>query len=428
MSHLSRHLYIGLAGLVMLGVFWPLASRALAQWDPATSDAENQAIAYSTTEPSDAVASLQRAIDGGTAVLQFEAQGGYLRSVLKTLHVPVNSQGLVFSRTSFLRELISPTRPRAVYFNNSTYVTWVPGGQVLEIASIDPMLGPIFYTLAQRPRAHPRFVRQTGACLQCHDSPSVSAGVPGLIMKSVHADSNGEPIASAGEYVTSDQSPMKERWGGWYVTGRLGAQAHMGSALGAQVETMRYLVSHSDVVALTVLAHQSHVQNLLTRVGYRVRMALYFDRQRNRDLGRAIDAVPDTTARLVENVTEPLVRAMLFVDEAPLAERISGTSGFAKTFATQGPRDGRGRSLFELDLTRRLLRYPCSYVIYSESFDALPVLAKNYIYRRLWAVLNSEDTSEGFAHLSRSDRTAIREILLATKRDFAASRAIHASR
>ncbi len=428
MSRLSRHLYIGLAGLVMLGVNWPLAPCALAQWVPVTSDAENQAIAYSTTEPSDAVASLQRAIDGHTAVLQFEAQGGYLRSVLKALQVPVNSQGLVFSRTSLQRELISPTRPRAVYFNDHVYVGWVPGGHVLEIASIDATLGPIFYTLDQQPRAHPRFERQTRACLQCHDSPSVTAGVPGLIMKSVFADSNGEPIAAAGEYVTSDQSPMKERWGGWYVTGRHGAQAHMGSAPGAQVETIRYLDSHSDVVALTVLAHQSHVQNLLTRVGYRVRMALYFDRQRNRDLGRAIDAVPDTTERLVENVTEPLVRAMLFVDEAPLVERISGTSGYARTFATQGPRDGRGRSLFELDLTRRLLRYPCSYLIYSESFDALPVLSKNYVYRRLWAVLNNEDTSEGFAHLSRSDRTAIRDILLATKRDFAAWRAIPASR
>ena len=423
MSQRPRWGSVSLGVLSVLGICWTPASAMLAQWLPAGSDAENQAIAYSTSEPADAVARLQRDLDAGVRALQFDADRGYLRSVLQALQVPVHSQGLVFSRTSFQRERISPARPRAVYFNRHMYVGWVPGSRVLEIASVDPTLGPVFYTLTQEATAHPRFQRQTQACLQCHDSPSVTEGVPGLIMKSVHVGSDGEPIAASGAHVTSDQTPMSRRWGGWYVTGTSGTQPHMGADLGARVETDLYLGAHSDLVALTVLAHQTHVQNLLTRVGYRTRMALFFDRQRNHELGRSRDHVPEATRRLIEDVAEPLVHAMLFAGEAPLSAPVAGTSTFAAEFADQGPHDRQGRSLYALDLTRRLLRYPCSYLIYSESFDALPAPAREHVYRRLNEVLSGADTSPAFAHLSRMDRTAILEILLDTKPAFAAWRA-----
>jgi len=255
--------------------------------------------------------------------------------------------------------------------------------------------------------------------VRCHDSPSVTGGVPGLIVKSVHADGRGEPIVSAGTHLTTDPSPVTQRWGGWYVSGAQGTQPHMGVGLPAWLD-IRYLTSHSDLVALTVLAHQTYIQNLLTLVGYRTRMALYFDRQRNQDLGRSNDYLPDATKRLIENVAEPLVRAMLFVGEASLAEPVSGTSSFSTAFAQQGPRDAEGRSLFELDLERRLMRYPCSYLIYSASFDALPVPAKAYVYRRLWDVLSADDSGDVFSHVSRLDRAAILEILRDTKPEFAA--------
>lgn len=418
MRTLSPRPYVGLV-LGVLAIYWAPVERALAQWVPASGDAENPAIAYSTTEPTDPVASLQRAIDAGTAVLQFDDQTGYLRSTLQALRVPVDSQGLVFSQTSFQRNIISPARPRAVYFNRDVYVGWVPDGHVLEIASLDPVLGPIFYTLSQQATRHPRFQRQTRACLQCHDSPSVTGGVPGLIVKSVHADGRGEPIASAKAHLTTDQSPVTQRWGGWYVSGAHGAQPHMGVGLPAWFDTP-YLASHSDLVALTVLAHQTHIQNLLTLVGYRTRMALFFDRQRNQDLGQSSDYLPDATRRLIENVAEPLVRAMLFVGEAVLGEPLPVTTGFSSAFARQRPRDAQGRSLFELDLKRRLMRHPCSYLIYSASFDALPAPAKAYIYRRLLEVLRGDDVGKVFAHLSRLDRAAILEILRDTKPEFAA--------
>ena len=448
MSRVSRRQQRLLTILCALGILFPKTGGAMFQWLGRTSDAENEAIRYSAGTPAEAIARLQAEIGAGRTELQFDAKGGYLNSVLRALKIPLASQTLVFSKTSFRRELISPQKPRALYFNHDVYVGWVPGGRVLEIASVDPKLGAVFYTLSQEKTAQPTFQRQTQACLQCHDSPSLTGDVPGLIMKSVYPDTDGEPIVSAGTFVTSDQSPMKERWGGWYVTGTHGAQVHMGNALvddsrdganlnltaGAnltdlrmRIDTQPYLSSHSDIVALMVLAHQNSLHNLMTRASYRTRMALHFDRQRNEESGRAADYASESTRSLVRSVAEPLVRAMLFVEEAPLLEPVSGSSGFSKEFSSQGPRDHRGRSLLELDLTTRLFRYPCSYLIYSASFDALPSLVKDYVYRRLWDVLSDEDTSDLFAHLSRSNRAAIREILLETKPDFAAWRTLRTS-
>ena len=425
--------------LCAFGMGWPYASATALQWGPLTTDAENDAIRYSTSTSFDAIARLQQQIDAGTTTLRFDATHGYLSSVLRELKVPVASQMLVFSKTSVQRERISPATPRAVYFNRDVYVGWVPGGTALEIASIDPNLGAVFYTLDQEQAAHPTFQRQTRKCLECHDSPSLTNGVPGLIVKSVHADSNGDPIASAGTFATTDRSPLNERWGGWYVTGTHGAQLHMGNVsaergakdvrlnlaaganltdLRSRIDVRRYLAQHSDIAALLVLEHQTHTHNLITLTAYRTRMALFFDRMRNEELRRGADDISDSTLDVIRNLAEPLIRTMLFVQAAPFVEPIAGTSGFAEQFSVQGPRDRRGRSLLQLDLTRRLLRYPCSYLIYSASFDALPAPAREYVYRRLWEVLSGEDTSEAFAHLSRADRTAILEILLDTKPAF----------
>ena len=86
----------------------------------------------------------------------------------------------------------------------------------------------------------------------------------------------------------------------------------------------------------------------------------------------------------------------------------------------RGPGDGAGRSLRQLSLDRRLLRYPCSYMIYSAAFDALPAVAKEAVYQRLWTVLSGGDAAARYASLSTSDRRAIIEILRATKVDLPA--------
>jgi hypothetical protein len=127
------------------------------------------------------------------------------------------------------------------------------------------------------------------------------------------------------------------------------------------------------------------------------------------DAGRPLDAVIDE-----------LVDYLLFVDEPPLPGPVEGPSAFARVFAAGGPRDSHGRSLRELDLRTRLMRYPCSYLIYSAPFDALPDVAKQAIYRRLWAVLSGDLSEARYERLSADDRRALIEILRDTKPDLPA--------
>jgi hypothetical protein len=420
MSRAARPRRLVITTAIALLFCVPITSDARRQWLRPLTDADNDAIRYSSETPFDAIAQLQQKIDSGTTTLQFETKGGYLRSLLRELAIPVASQVLVFSKTSSQRALISPHTPRAVYFGPDVYVGWVQNSHILEIASMDPKLGAVFYTLDQDARARPVFRRQTEKCLQCHDSLSLTAGVPGFIAQSVVADKEGEPIVSARRFTTNDRSPLKERWGGWYVTAAHDDQVHMGTAVPSHLNLKPYLSRHSDVTALLVLNHQTHVHNLITRANYRTRMALAFDRIRNKETGRPDDDVPDRTMRLVREVSEPLVEALLFAGEAPLTRSIAGTSGFAADFARDGPKDKAGRSLRDLDLTRRVFRYPCSYLIYSDAFDALPAVVKQYVFGRLREVLTGVDRHNTFKHLSLADRNAILGILLDTQPTFSA--------
>jgi hypothetical protein len=320
----------------------------------------------------------------------------------------------------------------------------VQGGPILEFASIDPKLGTIFYSLPQEQSAQPQFVREGSTCLVCHDSASITGGVPGLIMRSVLPDRYGYSMSTLRDGPTTDQMPLEQRWGGWYVTGTHGQQAHMGNVMApvlaheagnprtymdrvgverqpnvtdlrSRFDTEPYLTPHSDLAALMVFAHQTHVHNLITIAGYEARKALYEEELAGRTAG---DHLERTVAR-VQVAAEPLVRAMFFVKEAPIAGPLKGTSGFTEEFTALGPRDAKGRSLRDLDLERRLFKYPLSYLVYSESFDALPAVAKQYVYRRFREVLTGRDTS--MTHLSADDRQAILDILTATKPDFAAT-------
>ena len=182
---------------------------------------EQPPISYSKTQPSNVVAELQDRLARGDAHLAFDEATGYLRSVLDVLRVPVSSQTLVFSKTSLQQRHITPKNPRALYFNDEVYVGFVRGGDVLEISVADPTLGTVFYTLDQELNEHPTFVRQTDDCLICHGGPQ-TRGVPGHIVRSVYADRSGQPIFSAGSHRVDDSTPLADRWGGWYVSGRHG--------------------------------------------------------------------------------------------------------------------------------------------------------------------------------------------------------------
>ncbi len=405
---------------------------------PADVGADNEfdrpPISYSATSPDNRVSALQRKIDAGRFTLKHDDQQGYLASVLRGLDVPVESQVLVFSKTSMQIRHISPRTPRAIYFNDDVYVGFCRSGEVLEISVADPQLGTVFYTMFQEQTEEPKFERRGGHCLVCHSS-SRTGGVPGHVMRSLYVDSHGTPIMSAASRRVDDATPMEKRWGGWYVTGTHGSQTHLGNLfvagrrvfepvdnangqnvqeLDSRFEVGSYLSPHSDIVALMVLEHQILVHNLLTRTSFETRQALAKQESMNVKLGNPPDTRLESTTRRIQSVCEDLVEALLFVGEEKLAEPIVGTSGFTHTFPESGPRDRSGRSLRNLDLKTRLARYPCSYLVHSHAFNELPNEAKEYVWRRLWEVLSGKDPSEKFAHLSVDDRRAIVEILRET--------------
>jgi hypothetical protein len=187
--------------------------------------------------------------------------------------------------------------------------------------------------------------------------------------------------------------------------------------LHGRCEVAPYLSPHSDIVALMVLEHQAHLHNLITRANFHTRLALRDEAAMNRALGRPLDERLDSTLSRVKSVGEPLVKYLLFAEEAPLTDRVEGTSAFAAEFSARGPRDRQGRSLRDFDLEKRMFRYPLSYLIYSEAFDSLPDLARDYVYRRLWHILSGEDKTGKFGHLTDADRQAVMAILCETKPD-----------
>ena len=372
-------------------------------------------LAYASTEASGAVAELQRKIDGGMVKLAFQTTNGYLESLLRELRLAPSSQLLVASKTSPNRDLISPKNPRALYFNESVYIAYVPGAPLLELAATDARLGVVFYTLDQKPDVRPRLQRDN-RCLECHAS-SKTLNVPGFLVRSFLTRENGDVDVLSGLMV-NHRTPIADRWGGYYVTGTHGSQTHRGNLFGPEamahhvqdpssngniidlqgfLTLSNYPEGGSDIVALMVLEHQIHMQNLLTRI--------------------TASANESADNRVVYPQIEAALHYLLFLEEAPLRGSIRGTSKFAHLFAQHGPKDAAGRSLREFNLQTRLFKNPCSYLIYSPSFDALPIQAKKHFYRRLWEILSGEDTSPEYQNLSPESRRTIREILVSTKPD-----------
>lgn len=402
---------------------------------PAADEFERAPILYSESKPENRITEVQTRIDRGELKLEYSPEFGYLPALLKELDVPIESQSLVFSKTSLQMRRISPRTPRAIYFNDDVYVGFCQSGEVLEISAVDPQLGAVFYSLDQRQVEQPHIARRTDNCLVCHSSSRVE-GVPGHVIRSLYVDNGGQPLLSGGSRTVDHTTPIDQRWGGWYVTGTHGDQKHLGNLtvkgrdfvepvdnsegqnvvdLKFRINPDRYLTAHSDIVALMVLEHQALVHNRLTRANFDTRQALAYEATINETTEKPDGTELESTTRRIKSTGDRLVQALLFTDEAQLTAPIKGTSGFAEQFATAGPRDKQGRSLRDLDMTTRMFKYPCSYLIYSRSFDELPSQSRDYVLQRLWDVLSGKDTSEDFAHLTAADRRAILEILCETK-------------
>src|SRR5579863_140929 len=250
---------------------------------------DDPAIQYAAPA-SDAIARLEKQLENGKGKLDYAPNGlGYLPAVLKALDINIDSQVLVFSRTSIQTSHISPRTPRAIYFNDDTAVGFVQNGEALEFSSIDPKLGAVFYTLDTEKSDKPEFARRDD-CLRCHQG-APTMGIPGILISSVHPVTDAEARESHGSaFITDHRTSFAERWGGWYVTGTHGAEVHLGNnpeltdplnpgraskqgtqnvtSLAGFFDTSRYLAPTSDIVALMTLEHQTRMTNLMTRIGW----------------------------------------------------------------------------------------------------------------------------------------------------------------
>lgn len=395
----------------------------------------------------DPVVQLAAELARGQRELAWEPRFGRLLALLESLAIPLDSQVLVFSKTSLQRDYISPRTPRAIYFSDEAYVGWIPGAPWIEVSGVG-RAGASFFVVAQD-REQDAAPRAREDCLQCHES-GLTQGVPGLLVRSVHPAPDGQPILRFGSFSTDHRSPYAERWGGWYVGGRfegphLGnrfadergeALAFRGGAavtpeeLSGLVDLARYPRATSDVVALLVLEHQVQAQNLFARAARETASALAMRAVLNELDGAAIDNPREETQRRLAHQARALLDYLLFVEEPPLVGEVRGQSGFAAAFQELGPRDERGRSLRDLNLRRRLLRWPLSYLVHSRAFAVLPLELRSEFWSELAALLTAEDDElpSRYEHLSPNARRALREHLLATHPDAELLRAALAAR
>jgi hypothetical protein len=242
-----------------------------------------------------------------------------------------------------------------------------------------------------------------------------------------------------------DRTPISQRWGGWYVSGwylpgRKGPVDHFGNLplrqesgrevdnrqlvalkstrdnrgnLKGYFDTDAYLSDKSDVAALLVLEHQTYIQNLISRVNFKVRTIMSRDAEKAVESPRDWASVNSKDTPAIKSIMEPLVRALFMVDQVSLDGEVVSNSGYREWFPKVGPHDSRGRSLRDLQLDKRLFRYPLSYMIYSESFQALPPYVQDYINGRIVEVLQGRDAALS-GKLSAADREAISQILAET--------------
>jgi hypothetical protein len=384
---------------------------------------EHPGIQYASRPTTDRVAKLNQALTQNARSLQRDPRTGYLLSILEALGVPVESQLLVFSKTGVQRAYTSPRNPRAIFFAESVVVGYVPGAPVIELAAHDRQQGVVFYTLDQAAVA-PVFTRRT-TCLTCHVSAS-TLNVPGMIVRSNTVGDDGNVMPQLGSNDVNHQTTHPDRWGGWFVTSegtaaRYSQRAHAGNItfsgrgntssqvfvdwLDSSPETRGYLSSSSDIVALLVFDHQMHAINLLTRLNWESRVA-------------SSDGDASVSDGTVRRLVNELADYLLFVGEAPPSVPLTPRQGFAERLESRTPKDRQGRSFGQLDAVNRLLRYPCSYMVYSEAFDGLSPAVKEAVYRRMLAILSGNDTHGAYARLTPDDRRAVLEILRDTKPDF----------
>jgi hypothetical protein len=401
-------------------------------------DFEEEPHNYWSAPLTDTCTDLDKSLQSGKLKLNLTDGPVMVRQVLDALKISPATQVLVFSKSSLQKDRISPTNPRALYFNDECYIGWVPGGMI-EFAGMDPHLGPVFYSLnPNRPdRAVPRLDR-SDECINCH-AGSMTNRVPGLMLRSVYPDSDGSMLLQMGTSLIDHTSPLSERWGGWYVTGTHGTAEHMGNvtatrgkdgvvtldrkkganvkSLSEYLDTSGYLRGDSDIVALMTLEHQIAMHSRLVEAAYDLRGAIARQTSLRKELGEPpTDELVGSTKVVADSHCEKVLKCLLFRDEATLPEGgVDGGPAFQEAFRANRKNCKDGKSLKDFQLLTRLFKYRCSHLIYSRSWDALPPKFHEILYRRLFTILTATEPVQGYEHLSQTERRDILDILRDTK-------------
>jgi hypothetical protein len=398
---------------------------------------EQAPIRYSSTTPKDAAHALGEKLRQGQVDINRRDAWTILQSLLKELIIPLESQVMVFSKTSKQNDLIGPHKPRVIYFTDDAYVGYSVGGS-LEVSAIDPHLGPVFYLLNPHVETtQPLTFQREESCLSCHGG-SFTPGVPGVLVRSVFPGPEGHPIMSQGSTVVDTTTPFSDRWGGWYVTGSHGKHRHRGNItvlerpdascempfekganvndLSAFFDISRYPRSHSDIVALMVLEHQTSTQNVLTRANHTALRAMHMQICLQKELGEPVLNQPVGTARrIIDHCAEDVLRTLLFHQEAALPKGgIEGAEDFQNAFSAHARRASDGRSLKDFQLRSRLFKYRCSYMIHGLTFQHLEPHLKQTVLCQLERILTQNEPTPTYAYLGRAEREHILRILRET--------------
>lgn len=378
---------------------------------------------YNEHQPKDRFAGLLKQIEKGEFQPDTSSDQALLRSLLQGLKVPVSSQILLFSASSLQSEIINPRNPRALFFNEDTYVGYVPGG-VLEVAAADPEVGPIFYVFdrLQPGGPFPRVQRGT-KCFNCHGGTATKR-LPGLIAESLLVSQAGSSLETYRRDEQGHQIPLENRFGGWHLTGKHHISGHkanvFGLARGGKIEktevvpgqtwdTAKHLLPTSDILPHLVHEHQIGFENRLVRGIYIVRQLKH---DRKGMLGNAEQEEIDTWA-------QDFARYVLFADEAKFPrEGIEGDPAYVRDFLEGRITSKRGLSLKDFDLKTRLFKHRCSFMLYTDTWEHAPKEIKDRVYYRMAEALR--DAQPSMPHLATEERRVIREILKETLRDLPA--------
>ncbi len=402
---------------------------------------ERAPINYFESEPDTKLTRLfERAVDEG--FLNEGSDREILEELLELLEVPVESQMLVFSKTSAQNSRISPNTPRAIYFSDDIYMGWVQGGEI-EVASFDEKLGIVFHLvqLTRREEGQPPSLSRDRSCLNCHAGSS-NGGMPGVMVRSVYPQDSGLPLFQAGSFHTRHDSPIEERWGGWYVTGEVEECVHLGntvaeadrrsvevtmkpftaepvSSLDSFFDTDPYLNGgHSDVLALMMLEHQVGVHNIIVEANLTTQNTLYRHVEMQKAFGEPVDApLSDTNTRILDRMAEKVLKQLLYVEEFVLPAGVEANPDFQEAFQQSSRESSDGRSLKDFRLYERLMKYRCSHLIYSEAFSFLPNEMRELVLGKLHSILTEPSAWSDFSHLSESEREYILVILRETMSD-----------